>query len=1265
MLFEGLLVLGRRLLHDNRVEAAVAVFSHVREQLGQERFASVPNRAGLMRRAEEEANAVLGGKSGGRHWEFLGQSLFAETMQPGGIASWVFAGLIFSGAQAGILNRLLSSHAKVFTQGFGARALASTLAFSLEVPALVAAGRLMHAEAGSFSENLAATALMLGPLKLCGWGTAAFRQKGILGNLVHQAGMFAGILGGLHAAEFFELRSPRLGATTTTDAMATWGQMVISGSLLRGALGPKWAAFQQDLKLRSEWKFRNAPFVQTSPFASVLSKIPMATGRESVASAKGTQRPWVEMSAQDREGGPPAERRETLPSREIERGGASPSPPAASVSSVVPSARPSGPVTIGALATGTRIGPDVQIPGGQTVGRFEILGCIGAGGRGVVYKVRDDKNNGRISAVKIPRGENTPEDLARFDKEIDITLLLASGWAVTIYEYFELEPGSGIHVPLMEYVDGTSLVDLLVGLNEETHGGASGVPLEKIIDYFADLCLGIQDAHQHGLAHADLKPENLLRNAYNRARILDWALARETEGDSPQETGRRPTLRSRLRPQNETSTMEREGHEGTLSYMAPERGTSTASQNPVAWDIFSLGVILFELIAEGKNPFGVYRRGNPAQNQPALVPEYYREEYYDSGGRRKKRQRVRIDAAKAAFYGSRRDFFPPRLRDLLPGPLSPLHQALEAVALKAMAVRPEDRHSSAAELGEEVLMARVRVGQEELRQLKEQRRELDREVQSSSSQFKVTSKIDPHQWTRMHQLMNQSRQIRQSWCRKAEILISLLEDLKRYQSTMAVRRMIAETRFELLEDAGDRISQGDKTSWIRQIHDNDFALPHDPRRYFSEVVTGAIPLNLRLREVGTEIPVPEVDHIQVIPFVPEQDGEGMELGTYREGPVLMEGKLSELRNRLALPAGYYYLTFRSEGYHSMQVPLSIEPGDVYRSVMGNKSLDLTWDLVPENPVLAGMAIIQGGKFFIGLDYHEDGIPSLAYSFPLQEAEAPTFAISEKPVLIREYIPFIEDLLSQGKLEQALDYLPAKDIPRQGISKKILELTWKVYKDEGIRAAWRTFWDQLQGNIYYWRIRTTGFGPWKRHRLVDPATHLDPNGAPIYHDQPINAIKLDASYAFLEWERQRDEIPRRLPTHGEMQKVNRISFRWPFHFGYFFSPAFVISRLAFGGDFLKNAHVQPVGRHPMGPEHYRDFNRVYHIWDGLGNARGYTSDEGEHDTVMITSGSVRVPYGPLYLPSARWYAHRRGQKDDAVGAFRRVIDLPLKKPNDSK
>jgi hypothetical protein len=106
-------------------------------------------------------------------------------------------------------------------------------------------------------------------------------------------------------------------------------------------------------------------------------------------------------------------------------------------------------------------------------------------------------------------------------------------------------------------------------------------------------------------------------------------------------------------------------------------------------------------------------------------------------------------------------------------------------------------------------------------------------------------------------------------------------------------------------------------------------------------------------------------------------------------------------------------------------------------------------------------------------------------------------------------------------------------------------------------------------------------------------------------------------------------------------------------------------LAFGGDFLKNAHVQPVGRHPMGPEHYRDFNRVYHIWDGLGNARGYTSDEGEHDTVMITSGSVRVPYGPLYLPSARWYAHRRGQKDDAVGAFRRVIDLPLKKPNDSK
>lgn len=211
------------------------------------------------------------------------------------------------------------------------------------------------------------------------------------------------------------------------------------------------------------------------------------------------------------------------------------------------------------LATGTRLGP------------YEILAPLGAGGMGEVYRARDTRL-GRDVALKI-----LPPDVAgdagrrqRFEFEARAVATLNHPNIVAIYDV-----GEGYIV--CELVDGESL------------RGAK-FPLRKTLDVAVQIAAGLAAAHEAGITHRDLKPDNILLTRDGRVKVLDFGLAKMGGGRS---SGAAAT---------ETLTVQTEPGMvlGTIGYMSPEQVRGQAADHRS--DIFNFGLILHELLA-GKRAF--------------------------------------------------------------------------------------------------------------------------------------------------------------------------------------------------------------------------------------------------------------------------------------------------------------------------------------------------------------------------------------------------------------------------------------------------------------------------------------------------------------------------------------------------------------------------------------------------------------------------------------------------------------------------------------
>ena len=215
-------------------------------------------------------------------------------------------------------------------------------------------------------------------------------------------------------------------------------------------------------------------------------------------------------------------------------------------------------------------------------GRYEIVGELGRGAMGIVYKAVDPVI-GRTVAVKTIRlseegtGLKRAELLSRFQTEARAAGLLTHPNIVVVFDAGEED---GLYYITMELVEGKSLQALL--------DGGHSFPLPRTLRILDQTCSALQFAHERNVVHRDIKPANLMLTADDTVKITDFGTAKILQFGSTQQT---------------SHVM------GTPSYMSPEQVKGRAVDGRS--DIFSLGVMLYEMVT-GEKPF-------PGQNITAVI----------------------------------------------------------------------------------------------------------------------------------------------------------------------------------------------------------------------------------------------------------------------------------------------------------------------------------------------------------------------------------------------------------------------------------------------------------------------------------------------------------------------------------------------------------------------------------------------------------------------------------------------------------------------
>jgi formylglycine-generating enzyme required for sulfatase activity/predicted Ser/Thr protein kinase len=209
----------------------------------------------------------------------------------------------------------------------------------------------------------------------------------------------------------------------------------------------------------------------------------------------------------------------------------------------------------------------MQLP--EQFGRYRILKRLGGGGMGTVYLAKDEQLD-RLVALKVPhfRAEDSREVLARFLQEARAAATLHHANICPVYDVGVIE---GVHYLTMMYIDGQPLTEVI----------RKEAPLaqQRAAALVKKLALALDAAHRHGIIHRDLKSSNIMISADGEPIILDFGLARRLD-----QQGTRVTRSGVLA--------------GTPTYMAPEQAKEGLGTVGAASDIYSLGVILYELLTK-------------------------------------------------------------------------------------------------------------------------------------------------------------------------------------------------------------------------------------------------------------------------------------------------------------------------------------------------------------------------------------------------------------------------------------------------------------------------------------------------------------------------------------------------------------------------------------------------------------------------------------------------------------------------------------------
>src|SRR5688572_28753988 len=225
---------------------------------------------------------------------------------------------------------------------------------------------------------------------------------------------------------------------------------------------------------------------------------------------------------------------------------------------------------------------------GTILGPYEIVGLLGAGGMGEVFRARDSRLHRDVAVKILPAHVAAdPDRRARFERESRAVAALSHP---NILAIFDVGVDGPVTYAVTELLEGESLRECVAD---------RALPVRKAVEIAVQVARGLSAAHDKGIVHRDLKPENIFVLIDGRVKILDFGLARTAADTSAgTATGTEPGVVM-----------------GTVGYMAPEQ--VRAQPVDARTDLFALGVVLHEMLSGHR----VFQRDTPAESMTAILRE--------------------------------------------------------------------------------------------------------------------------------------------------------------------------------------------------------------------------------------------------------------------------------------------------------------------------------------------------------------------------------------------------------------------------------------------------------------------------------------------------------------------------------------------------------------------------------------------------------------------------------------------------------------------
>ena len=673
---------------------------------------------------------------------------------------------------------------------------------------------------------------------------------------------------------------------------------------------------------------------------------------------------------------------------------------------------------------------DMEIPP-----RYRFCGLIGRGGMGRVFEVHDHVL-GRNVAMKVARRGLTEAAASRFVAEAQATSQLEHPGIVPVYDLGRLPSGEAFYT--MPLIRGRTLSDLIGAVHRAAGPlGAwvpspTGVTFRRLVSHLFAVCEALAYAHTRGVVHRDLKPDNIMVGDFGITLVLDWGLARVVGQTDPRpDPSPSEAIRTTRTSMDSLGTLDGTVV-GTPGYLAPEQARGEACDARA--DVHALGAVLYEVLT-GKPPF----------HGPS-----------------------RFDTLAAVLHTAA---VPPRRT------AGPVPEELGALAMACLAKSPDDRPADAGVLSRrlsewiEGTLKRERALAEvdaadrlsaEVTQLRDRANTLEARAEEALRGVPPSAPdVRKRAGWRMQDQATEHR-------RRAEVLQT--QHLQSLQAALradpdlpdAHRRLAAHYRgVHAAAEAAGRVGEAEAIELLLRAHD---------RGEHEGYLTGQGEITVHTEPAGAEVTVFRYElqdrRLVAVPF----------------------GRLGTTPIHAELPMGSYRLVLRHPDRAKVKLPVLVERCGHWNAIPPGGTQPLPIPLPHEDALGPEDLYVPAGMFLAG------GDPDANLPRPGEVVWVDGFVIRRHPVTNEQFIRFLDDLVAQGRDDEALRHAP-----------RMLGADEPIYgRDADGRFVLRP---DEQGHEWHPRF-------------------------------PVVLVDWVAARAYAAWEAERSGLPWRLPWELEWEKAAR-------------------------------------------------------------------------------------------------------------------------------